>query len=85
MTKPTFIIELEAQPDRTDPHGHRRLRIALKRLLRGVGLRCKRAEQVGGVAATDALSVAVANDQGENQSGGELVTSAVTQPGEQRL
>lgn len=84
MTKPTFILTLEAQPDRTDPHGHRRLRIALKRLLRGFGLRCKRVEQVGSGAASDALSVAVASNHGENQGGGELVTTAITQPGEER-
>jgi len=35
-----FKLTLEAQPDPSDPSGYRRLRKALKVLLRSFGLRC---------------------------------------------
>jgi len=45
-----FKLTLEAQPDPSDPHGYRRLRKALKVLLRSFGLRCvditERAEEL---------------------------------------
>ena len=45
-----FKLTLEAQPDPSDPSGYRRLRKALKVLLRSFGLRCtniiERAEEL---------------------------------------
>lgn len=40
MTKPRFQILIEAQPQADDPDGNRRLRMALKSMLRRHGLRC---------------------------------------------
>lgn len=40
MPNPRFQILIEAQPQADDPDGNRRLRMALKRLLRSFGLRC---------------------------------------------
>ena len=40
MNHPEYTIRLRCQHDPTDPDGIRRLRAALKRLLRGYGLRC---------------------------------------------
>ena len=37
---PRFTLTLQAEPDASDPSGHRRLRMAVKRLGRGYGLRC---------------------------------------------
>jgi hypothetical protein len=39
-TKPTFVLTLEALPRHDDASGMRRLRGALKSLLRAWGLRC---------------------------------------------
>lgn len=38
--RPEFVLRLAAKPDVSDQDGTRRLRGALKRLLRGYGLRC---------------------------------------------
>jgi hypothetical protein len=35
-----FVLTLQLNEDETDPDGYRRLRLALKRLLRCWGLRC---------------------------------------------
>jgi hypothetical protein len=45
-THPRFELVLEAAHDPTDGDGSRRLRGALKRLLRSFGLRCIRVEPV---------------------------------------
>jgi hypothetical protein len=42
-----FKLTLRPEPDRTDPQGIRRLRRALKCLLRSFGLRCTDIEEVG--------------------------------------
>jgi hypothetical protein len=42
-TKPQrFVLTLQPSKDETDPEGYRRLRMALKKLLRCWGLRCVR-------------------------------------------
>lgn len=46
-----FLVELRALKDETDPAGRRRLRTALKVLLRRFGLRCVRCEESGNPAA----------------------------------
>ena len=46
MNHPEYTIRLRCQHDPTDPDGIRRLRAALKRLLRGYGLRCIAVEPV---------------------------------------
>jgi hypothetical protein len=40
MSKPTYILKLTPLPRADDPEGVRRLRRALKWLLRSCGLRC---------------------------------------------
>ncbi len=40
MTKPRYQLLIEVQHQADDPDGVRRLRMALKRLLRSFGLRC---------------------------------------------
>lgn len=42
----TYQLTLEAKPQVDDPDGARRIRMALKRLLRSFGLRCIRVEPV---------------------------------------
>ncbi|WP_152098008.1 hypothetical protein [Lacipirellula parvula] len=40
----TYQLTLEAKPQADDPDGARRVRMALKRLLRSFGLRCVKVE-----------------------------------------
>ncbi|BBO35700.1 hypothetical protein PLANPX_5312 [Lacipirellula parvula] len=40
MIKPRFQLLIEAEPQADDPDGNRRLRFALKAMLRRLGLRC---------------------------------------------
>ncbi len=40
IDRPTYTLTLRPEPDPGDPDGIRRLRAALKRLLRCYGLRC---------------------------------------------
>lgn len=42
--RPRYLLTLQPTPDKTDPDGIRRLRRALKSLLRCFGLRCVRIE-----------------------------------------
>lgn len=53
---PTYRIVLRPLPDRTDPQGWRRLRAALKSMLRSYRLRCVTFERVtpADIAAADA-------------------------------
>jgi len=47
-----YKLILQPTPDRSDPDGVRRLRRALKRLLRGYGLRCVEIQRFGPAGGT---------------------------------
>jgi len=51
MASSAYKLILRPLPDRTDPAGVRRLRRALKRLLRGYGLRCVEVQRFAPPAA----------------------------------
>lgn len=35
-----YVLTVDIKDDATDPHGFRRLRLALKRMLRGLRIKC---------------------------------------------
>jgi hypothetical protein len=52
-SRPEFKITLRPEPDKSDPAGIRRLRRALKCLLRSFGLRCVDIQESGNESSQD--------------------------------
>lgn len=54
VDRPIYVLHLRPEPQADDPDGTRRLRAALKRLLRSYGLRCVRFDSNAEPKAQDA-------------------------------
>lgn len=56
MSGTIYLITVNAPPNTSDPDGTRRLRLALKRMLRSYGLRCVDIERKTTAAPDDAYA-----------------------------